>query len=112
MGSHAHTSNKRKRMTIKVKKIPNLVSNRTSTDPDQHMAQEYFRQQNQPRILQKTAQNPMLYENALQLQQQYINDSFDVNLKQVQTHLQSYQQLRPVKLDTTPYQGNPMPLYS
>lgn len=43
-------------MAIKVKKIPNLVSNRTSTEPEQNVMTDYFRNGN-IRPLQLTEQD-------------------------------------------------------
>ena len=37
---------KRNRKAIKIKKIPNLVSNRTSTEPEQNAITDYFRNGN------------------------------------------------------------------
>ena len=109
-------------MTIKVKNtIANLVANsRASTDPDQPGAQEdYFRQRNPPRALQRpTPQGPSREQIVQLLPAQSIDAAINVSLSAqkppsalrqngshglAQSNLQSYQQLRPAKQETAPY---------
>ena len=95
-------------MAIKVKKIPNLVSNRTSTEPEQNVMTDYFRNGNtRPHQLTEQDQDSRgkLYSGEQQLEEDL---RVEKNFSQIHPsgNLQMYRDLLPTKLETTPYKPN------